>query len=108
MEYLFVYGTLQPGGPNEHVLAPVGGEWQRAFVVGHLVDEGWGASMGYPALVLADDGREVHGQVFASNELHTMWSYLDEFEGEAYERTLVSVTLVGGGEVDAFVYMVRS
>ncbi len=108
MEHLFVYGTLQPGGPNEHVLAAIDGEWQRAFVIGHLVNEGWGASLGYPALVLGDDGDEVHGQVFASKDLHTLWSDLDEFEGEAYERTLVPVTLVSGGRVDAFVYLKRS
>ena len=27
VERLFVYGSLQPGGPNEHVLAAIGGEW---------------------------------------------------------------------------------
>ena len=31
---LFVYGTLAPGRPNEHVLADVPGEWEPATVMG--------------------------------------------------------------------------
>jgi gamma-glutamylcyclotransferase (GGCT)/AIG2-like uncharacterized protein YtfP len=30
---LFVYGTLAPGRPNEHVLADLGGTWEPAYVV---------------------------------------------------------------------------
>ena len=29
---LFVYGSLQPGGPNEHVLAETGGDWQPGVI----------------------------------------------------------------------------
>ena len=47
---LFVYGTLAPGRPNEHVLAPLGGTWQPAFVRGRLHAQGWGAAPGYPAI----------------------------------------------------------
>lgn len=28
IERLFVYGSLGPGRPNEHVLAVIGGNWQ--------------------------------------------------------------------------------
>jgi gamma-glutamylcyclotransferase (GGCT)/AIG2-like uncharacterized protein YtfP len=44
-ERLFVYGTLAPGRPNEHMLAEVDGEWETATVRGRLVPEGWGADL---------------------------------------------------------------
>lgn len=40
---LFVYGTLAPGRPNEHVLANLPGEWEPATVNGRLLQAGWGA-----------------------------------------------------------------
>jgi len=43
IEKLFVYGTLGPGRPNEHVLDAVGGSWETATVSGTLREEGWGA-----------------------------------------------------------------
>jgi len=33
---LFVYGTLAPGRPNDHVLRDVSGDWQLAMVMGTL------------------------------------------------------------------------
>lgn len=42
---LFVYGTLGPGRPNEHVLRAIGGKWKEAFVKGYLWPQGWGANM---------------------------------------------------------------
>ena len=107
MDRLFVYGSLQPGGPNEHVLASIGGEWEPAVIKGNLSEAGWGASMGYPALVLDEGGSDVRGYVFASPNLTANWAYLDEFEGEEYERTVASVTLLGGEQVQAHVYVLR-
>ena len=43
---LFVYGTLAPGRPNAHILAPLGGNWQPATVTGHLKQQGGGDAMG--------------------------------------------------------------
>src|ERR671911_2411458 len=43
---LAVYGTLAPGQPNHHVVAPLGGEWTDGLVEGDLLPEGWGASRG--------------------------------------------------------------
>ncbi len=108
MERLFIYGSLQPGGPNEHVLASVDGDWEPAFVRGTLVDAGWGATLGYPGLVIDERGREVHGHVFASSELGAKWAYLDDLEGEEYERTLEPVTLLNGEQVDAYIYVLRT
>ncbi len=107
MERLFVYGTLQPGQPHEHVLTAIGGEWQPAVVKGTLVDSGWGSSMGYPGLVLDDGGDEVKGHVFASVNLSNKWADLDAFEGEDYLRTVASVALVSGAQVSAYIYVLR-
>ena len=107
MERLFIYGSLQPGGPNEHVLAAIGGEWKPAVMKGKLIESGWGASMGYPGLVVDESGDDVHGHVFISSNLNTNWTYLDEFEGEEYERVVASVTLVSGEQVQAHVYVLR-
>ena len=106
-EKLFVYGTLQPGGPNEHVLADLGGEWQPGVLRGRLFEAGWGAGMGYPALVLDEDGDEVQGQVLHASGLTSKWAELDEFEGEEYERVEASVTLHSGERVQAQVYVLR-
>ncbi|GMM83898.1 hypothetical protein [Pseudoalteromonas sp. MTN2-4] len=50
MERLFVYGTLAPGKPNEHILQEVEGEWLPATVKGELHQTGWGAELGFPAI----------------------------------------------------------
>lgn len=113
--HLFVYGTLAPGQPNEHILAPLAGCWRNASVSGALLDEGWGAEMGYPGLLLTQSqasGSEhaeqvVEGQVFSSDALPQHWQRLDEFEGEAYQRTLTQVRLQDGTSMTAYVYALR-
>ena len=102
---LFVYGTLAPGRPNDHILAPLGGDWQPAAVRGHLIQLGWGAAMGYPALTLDDAGEEVRGFVFSAEGLAAFWDTLDAFEGEQYERALATVRLDDGSTVEAYVYV---
>ena len=108
MERLFIYGSLQPGGPNEHVLAAIGGEWEPAVIKGKLVEKGWGASMGYPGLIVDESGSDVHGHVFSSTNLHAKWASLDEFEGGEYERIVAVVTLQSGEQIQAHVYVLRS
>ncbi|MEL6255786.1 MAG: gamma-glutamylcyclotransferase family protein [Bacteroidota bacterium] len=107
MNRLFVYGTLAPGRPNEHVLKPLGGSWVKAYVKGKLFEKGWGAALGYPAIVLDDDGEEVEGLIFTSDKLETYWEELDDFEGEAYERKLVLAELENGDEFDTYIYALR-
>jgi gamma-glutamylcyclotransferase (GGCT)/AIG2-like uncharacterized protein YtfP len=101
---LFIYGTLAPGKPNEHVLADVPGTWVPASVRGTLLEEGWGAAVGFPGIVLDERGAEVQGLVFSSDALSAHWQRLDEFEGEGYERVLTSATLEDGAVVAAYVY----
>jgi len=101
---LFVYGTLAPGRPNEHVLADVPGDWEPATVTGTLLQEGWGAAAGYPGIVLDGRDEEVKGFLFSSESLAEHWARLDEFEGEGYERVLATVKLKDGTAVDAYIY----
>jgi gamma-glutamylcyclotransferase (GGCT)/AIG2-like uncharacterized protein YtfP len=106
-ERLFVYGTLAPDRPNEHVLADVPGSWEQATVKGTLFQEGWGACLGYPVIVLNELGSEVHGFVFSSEELAPHWARLDEFEGDGYERVVTLVKLGDGTVVKAHVYALK-
>ena len=108
MERVFVYGSLQPGGSNEHVLAGVEGTWEPAVVRGRLVEDGWGATLGYPALVLDASAGEVPGHVLTSSHLVGLWADLDAFEGSGYERVTASATLGSGAQVSVEVYVLRT
>ena len=105
---LFVYGTLAPGRPNEHVLADVLGVWEPATVTGTLLPEGWGAEVGYPGIILDRHGSEIEGFLFSSERLTEHWTRLDEFEGEGYEHVLTTVKLKDGTVVDAYIYKLRT
>ena len=104
IDRLFVYGTLAPGRPNEHVLSAIGGSWEAASVSGSLRQEGWGAAIGYPGIDLDEHGDEVQGFLFSSEKLSDHWAKLDAFEGESYERVLTVVKLRGNRTVDAYIY----
>ncbi len=108
VERLFVYGTLGPGRPNEHVLADIGGDWQKATITGMLQQKGWGAEMGYPGIVLDEDGDIVDGFLFISENLTNNWFKLDAFEGEAYVRVRTKAKLENGRFVDAYVYALKA
>ena len=107
IEKLFVYGTLGPGRPNEHVLNEIGGSWEPASVKGILRKEGWGEEMGYPGIDLDEHGWEVEGFLFTSENLSAHWENLDAFEGEDYHRVPVKVKLKDENIVDAFIYTLR-
>jgi len=107
VERLFVYGTLGPGRPNEHVMLNIGGTWQTASLKGRLSHAGWGAAMGFPGLVIAEDGDVIEGYIFWSENFHLHWAALDEFEGAEYQRVLTKVTLDDGTATDAWVYALR-
>lgn len=108
MQRLFVYGTLAPGRSNSHLLEAIGGTWRPARVRGTLHAEGWGATLGYPALVLDEEGGEVEGSVFSSERLADHWERLDRFEGEAYERVSTEVALDDGSKIKAWVYVLAA
>jgi gamma-glutamylcyclotransferase (GGCT)/AIG2-like uncharacterized protein YtfP len=97
---LAVYGTLAPGQPNYHVVAPLGGEWTDGLIEGDLLPVGWGAALGYPGFRPRVGGDAVAVQVLTAPLLATAWPTLDHFEGPGYERILVPVfsTELGPGQ----------
>jgi gamma-glutamylcyclotransferase (GGCT)/AIG2-like uncharacterized protein YtfP len=97
---LAVYGTLAPGQPNHHVLAPLGGEWTDGLIEGDLLPMGWGADLGYPGFRPRVGGDAVAVQVLSAPLLASAWPDLDRFEGPGYERILVPVfgTELGPGQ----------
>lgn len=104
---LFVYGTLGPGRPNEHILANIGGDWQAGRVHGFLKQEGWGAEMGYPGIIPNNRAPLVEGFVFTSDALSNHWQTLDQFEADAYCRQPVTVLLDDGTTITASIYALR-
>jgi len=89
---LAVYGSLAPGKQNHGQLAGLKGTWSRGTVHGKLFPEGWGATMGYPGLILDPQGDAVEVNVFESPDLPEAWARLDDFEGSGYRRVLTQVT----------------
>ena len=88
---LAVYGTLAPGRPNHHVVAPLGGEWTEGLIEGDLLPVGWGADLGYPGFRPRAGGDAVAVWVLTAPLLASAWPDLDRFEGEGYRRILVPV-----------------
>src|SRR5215210_786363 len=103
---LATYGSLAPGRPNHHQLDSLEGRWSEGHVYGTLVDAGWGASLGYPALILDPDGSAVDVRVFESVDLPAHWSRLDEFEGPRYQRVVTAVRTTAG-DLMASIYILR-
>lgn len=104
---LFIYGTLAPGEPNEHVMEPLGGTWQRGVVRGHLQDRGWGAATGHPGIELDEGGDPVKGWLLVSADLAGRWQELDDFEGGEYVRTEARIELDDGTETTAWIYALQ-
>jgi gamma-glutamylcyclotransferase (GGCT)/AIG2-like uncharacterized protein YtfP len=88
---LAVYGTLAPGEPNHHVVAPLGGEWTDGVIEGDLFPEGWGATLGYPACRPRAGAPAVAVKVLSAPALAAAWPVIDRFEGPGYRRILVPV-----------------
>ncbi|KSB89578.1 hypothetical protein AS593_02570 [Caulobacter vibrioides] len=103
VQRLAVYGSLAPGRPNHHHLAPLGGTWTSGVVRGRLVAEGWGAKIGFPGLTPAPEGEAIAVQVLESDALEAHWPSLDAFEGAGYRRVSVTVE-TEAGFVEAWIY----
>ena len=101
---LATYGTLRPGRPNHHQLDGLDGRWSPGVVHGVLIEAGWGATLGYPALILDAGGPEVAVDVFESVDLLAHWAGLDAFEGPGYARVSTRVQ-TPNGEVEASIYV---
>jgi gamma-glutamylcyclotransferase (GGCT)/AIG2-like uncharacterized protein YtfP len=107
MEKLFVYGTLAPGRPNEHILKELKGSWEEGIVKGKLMAKGWGSNMGYPGISLHTQEEEVKGFIFSSEQLFSKWKELDAFEGKEYERTCIEVQLNNQKTTHAYIYALK-
>lgn len=104
-EKLAVYGSLQPGGVNQHVLEPLRGTWVDGYVFGNLVEDGWGALVGYPGIHLTPGGNKVPVKLFCSEKLAQFWLKLDAFEGDEYSRVVCDVYTDKGAKVTkAWIY----
>ena len=100
---LAIYGSLAPGQSNADQLDGLQGRWLDGFVRGSLFHAGWGATMGYPAIVLDAGGPKVEVQVFESDDLPAHWARLDAFEGPGYQRVLTTVH-TSNGDLTAYIY----
>jgi gamma-glutamylcyclotransferase (GGCT)/AIG2-like uncharacterized protein YtfP len=101
---LATYGTLAPGRANHHQLAELAGTWTTGTIRGRLIETGWGAALGYPALVLEEDGEVIAVHLFTSADLPAHWDRLDAFEGAEYRRGEVLVE-TDAGLVPAWIYL---
>lgn len=103
---LATYGTLAPGRPNHHQLNGLDGRWFGGEVHGWLHEAGWGAALGFPALILDPAAPAVSVQVFESRDLPDHWSRLDDFEGPGYQRVVTTVS-TPEGDLSASIYALR-
>lgn len=105
---LATYGTLAPGRVNHHQLAGLEGTWSTGTIRGRLIQTGWGAALGYPALVLDEgqsrDGDKIIVHLFTSADLPNHWDRLDAFEGAEYRRGQIMVE-TAEGLVAAWIYL---
>lgn len=97
---LVAYGTLRPGQVNHHLVRDLEGIWRRGRIKGRVVPQ----PSGYTAL-RPDDPGETEVEVLESAGLAEAWPRLDAFEGAAYRRRLVAVTLSDGQRLAAYVYV---
>ena len=104
IDALFVYGTLAPGKANGHFLKPLPGHWQSAWTYGLLYPKGIGLTLGYPAVDISGEDK-IEGLLFTSKQLADLWPVLDEFEGEGYCRTAVTIYLTADQQPrQAYIY----
>jgi len=96
-QHLIAYGSLTPGGTNARELTDLTGTWHEGWVTGDLEPSGWGAGLGYPALLWdPTSSTRVPAWLFVSPDLSEHWPALDRFEGEEYRRILAPVYHAAG------------
>lgn len=106
--FLFVYGSLAPGHPNGHLLAPLRGTWKRGTVKGFLHEKSVSEGYQYWGVELDRRGDTIRGQLFSSPGLEKFWDTLDAFEGEDFRRVVTVVDLPNGKQVKAFIYELKN
>jgi gamma-glutamylcyclotransferase (GGCT)/AIG2-like uncharacterized protein YtfP len=93
-----VYDTLGPGRPNHYKIKHIQGKWSKATIKGKLEAKGWGADLGYYGYIKAASAeeQEIEAFILFSDELIINWKFLDEFEGDEYERIPAEFKLENG------------
>lgn len=107
--YFFAYGTLRRGARKD-LLDFVG---SRARLLGHASAPGRLYDLGdYPGMLdPAADEEWVFGDLYQLDDTESVLNRLDEYEGcesgddGLFRRSLRSVRLEGGGEVEAWIYL---
>lgn len=102
---LAIYGSLAPGEANNDQLSDLNGDWRQGTVRGRLLEAGWGATIGYPGLILDPSGEIIDVHIFESPDLPNHWSRLDAFEGPGYRRVVTQVSTIDG-DLDVSIYEV--
>lgn len=107
---LIVYGTLAPGKPNHVKIEHIQGKWEKATIKGKLINEGWGAELGYYGFAHANEEEQItiEAHVLFSDELPAYWSYIDDFEGNGYKRILTKYELEEGRIGVGYIYAINS
>ncbi len=95
---LIVYGTLVPGGLYHYLLADLPCTWERCTIRGYM-----GGYWGFKAFQSDENGPEHPAWLFTSAVLRQKFPELDAFEGEGYQRRVISVR-VGRRRVRANIY----
>jgi gamma-glutamylcyclotransferase (GGCT)/AIG2-like uncharacterized protein YtfP len=95
---IIIYGTLAPNRPNHSRIEHIKGHWLKGIVKGKLVNQGWGAELGYFGFKHSqvDEQENIEAYILFSEELANYWAYLDEFEGDEYQRILAKFELENG------------
>lgn len=103
---LIIYGSLAPGESNHSVMAPIKGDWQKATIKGKLREGGWGSSLGYNGFISvnSEEAETINCYVLFSEDLPSNWDYLDEFEGDGYQRIQTEYELENGKKGIGFIY----
>ena len=106
---LIVYGSLAPNAENHWVVEHIKGNWQKGIVKGLLLQEGWGAEMGYLGFKHTESDNQETIKVVAllSDELPANWQAIDEFEGDEYKRVLATYQLNNGQIGVGFIYAIN-
>ena len=99
---LVAYGTLAPGKAESlrtSFLQDIVGSWEPCQMQGSLT-----FSKGLPRFSWNPAGAEIDAELFVSEALPEAWRRIDDFEGTAYKRRLVTVSRSVGVSV-ANVYL---
>lgn len=101
---LAVYGSLAPGRVNHGKLAPLEGTWVKGSIKGRLVEDGWGADLGFPGMIIDPDGDDISVDILETPSLHAHLDRLDDFEGPGYERVIANFE-TADGSLNAYIYV---